>query len=379
MEGVCAERIVRAMNDLLLIVKIAYYVLFVFSLFFYARYKYKKDKTKKFGMVALIVFSVLFGFYGIICGPPDEYTGDRHNYSIRFEDPGYGELVKDNSLGLYAVESVLHIFTNNSGVLFFTISVLYFYVNIICYKKLKDATPLCLLLFFLTNLGLYGFLALKQAPSLAFINLALAYYFQKRRTPALISLTIAILFHEAAWIVVPCFILARLCKGSQIRQLLVYISMVAVIVLFPQISSLFVKAFSFIPGMDSQIGNYVSDSGSVLVDLNIFTIIKSLPFYLITIAGLLLRKDLKSRIDNYDFLLALSVFCSILSVLSMYLYWMYRFAMYCYLPCFVLASQLASHMKEKNAKLFKIFIVGVLFVLLIKLLMQYYFIYGGII
>ena len=128
------------MNSVLQVIKIVYYIVLVFSLFFYARYKYKKNKTKKFGILALIFFSLLFGFYGVICGPPGEYTGDRHNYAVRFETPGYEELTKENSLGLFVVESIIQIFTRNSSALFFVISVTYFCINIYCYKKIKEAT-----------------------------------------------------------------------------------------------------------------------------------------------------------------------------------------------------------------------------------------------
>ena len=370
------------MNDFQLISKVIYYLLFVLLLFLYARYKYKKhdnDGKGKFGILALIFFAILFGVYGILCGPPGERIGDRHNYALRFENTGYEELVKENSVGLFVIESILQLFTRNSSVLFFCVSVLYFCINIYCYKKLKVATPFYLLLFFLSTMGLYGFFALKQALSLAFINLALTKYFQNRRFQALVFLVVAILFHEATWIVIPCFILAKLCKGSKIRQLMVYISAIIVAVLFPQISSFFVSVFSFIPGMENQISSYLDESGSILIDLNIFTIMKSAPYYIITITAFLFRKKLKDSIENYDFLLALSVFCSIFSILSLYMYWMFRFAMYCYVPCFILASQIALHLKVENAKVFKIVTVGILLALMVKLLIQYYYIYGGIV
>lgn len=367
------------MKDLLLIVKIAYYLLFVASLYFYVKYKYKKDSTRKFGIVALIIFAIIFGIYGIICGPPGESIGDRYNYSWRFETPGQEKYNMNQSLGLYAIETALQLFTRSSSILFFTISVLYFCINIYCYKRIKASTPFYLLLFFLSTIGLYGFFALKQALSLAFINLALTMYLDNKKIPALLFLVIAILFHEAAWIVIPCFILAKLCKGSKMRQTLVYVGMIAIAVFFPQISKVFVNLFSHIPGMGDQISSYVDETGSVLIDMNIFTILKSVPYYLITVVAVLYRKRLKDKIDNYDFLLVLSVFCSIFSILSMYMYWMFRFAMYCYAPCFILASQIANHLCEKNLKLFKVAVAGGLLILMIKLLIQYYFIYGGIV
>lgn len=367
------------MSDIILIVKMIYYFVFVFGLFLYARYKYKKDKGNKFGLVALVFFAILFGVYSVICGPPGESIGDRHNYALRFEDVGYEQIVKDNSIGLYAVESFLHLFTTSSSVLFFTISVLFFCINIYCYKKLDDATPFYLLLFFLSTIGIFGLYALKQAMSLTFVNLALTKYFQNKKVWAIVALIIALLFHEAAWVVVPCFILARFCKGSKLKQAFIYSVVIVLAVLFPQISKIFVSVFSHIPGMSSQIGSYVDDSGSMLIDMNYFTIVKGLPYYIISVVAISCRRYFRNKINNYDFLMVLSVFCSIFSILSMYMYWMFRFAMYCYIACFILASQLALHLQERNGKIFRVAVVGALMFLMIKLLAQYYFVYGGIV
>lgn len=367
------------MDNLVLIIKIAYYLLFVLALFLYAKYKYKKDETKKFGIVALVIFAVLFGIYGIICGPPGESIGDRANYLYRFEDPFFESRVKADSFGLYVIEMFLHLFTTNGSVLFFTISVLFFCINIYCYKKLKSATPMYLLLFFLCTLGLYGFYALKQAMSLAFMNLALTKYFQDKKIFAIGFLVVAILFHEAAWIVVPCFALAKFCDGHKSRQTFILVCMIALAVLFPLISNVFVSIFGHIPGMEKQLSQYVDESGSILIDINMLTVVKSLPYYIITIVAILYREKFKDKIENYDFLLMLSVFCSAFSILSMYMYWMFRFALYFYVPCFILATQIVLQLQGRNRKIFKVAVVGTLLVLMVKLLIQYYFIYGGIV
>ena len=367
-----------------LVGKIIYYLLFVLFLFLYARHKYEYGKNKngknvKFGFIALTIFAILFGIYGVICGPPGESIGDRHNYAVRFEVDRYEESVKEASPGLYFIESIVHIFSNNSSILFFVISVIYFCINIYCYKNLKDATPLYLLLFFLSTLGLFGFYGLKQAMALAFVNLSLTEYFQRKRVLAIAFLIVAILFHEATWIVIPFFVLAKYCKGSKIRQIIIYACTIMITIFFPQISKFFLSIFGYIPGMNEQLSSYVDETGSVMVDMNFFTIIKGVPYYLITIIAIACREKLKDKVDNYDFLLALSVFCSIFSVLSMYMYWMFRFALYCYVPCFILASQLALYLQERDTRIFKLLVAGILLILMIKVLTQYYFIYGGII
>ena len=367
------------MNDLLLIGKIAYYLVFVFCLFIYAKYKYKNDRIKKFGLVALIIFGIIFGVYGIICGPPGESIGDRHNYVRRFETPGQEEYMKNQSIGLWALESIIQLFTRNGSVLFFVVATVFFVVNIYCYKKCKESRPLYLLLFFLSTVGLWGFFAMKQALSLAFANLAHVYYMEGNKKWAIPFLIVAILCHEAAWIVIPCLIAAEYGKKSKVRQWVLYIILFAIAIFYPQISKYFISLFSYLPGMDTQVGNYVDSSGSMIVDTNFFTIFKSAPYYIITIFAILYRKKLRDKIKNYDFMLVLSVFCSIFSVLSVYMYWMFRFATYFYLPCFLLIVQILEHLEESNRKILIVLIVSIMLGLMVKLLLQYYFIYGGII
>lgn len=367
------------MTDFLLIAKVLYYLFFVLALFLYARYKYKSDKTAKFGWVAFFVFAVLFGIYSVICGP-EGTEGDRYNYAVRFENINQAKYVLKDSLGLYAVESVLHLFTTNSNVLFFVISIMYFCINIYCYKKTKEATPFYLLLLFLSPFGLYGFYWLKQAPSLAFANLAYTKYLQEKKIPSVIFLIVAILFHESALIVLPCFLLAKHFGNTKAKRRAVCSTLLVIIVLFPLLSNLAVNVLGNIPWLESQLSNYVDASGSMVIDTNYFTAFKALPFYIITFAGFLFRSSVKDKIKHYDILLMLSVFCSALSLMSVYMYWMFRFATYFYVPCFILAAELYQNLKySNNRKIFASVITLILLVLMIKLLLQYYFIYGGIV
>lgn len=373
------------MSDLWSIIRVVYYLLFVLVLFLYARYRYKRSrasngKISKFGLVALVIFTVVFGIYGVICGPPGESVGDRYNYAVRFENSRFEESVKENSLGLYVVESGIHLFSNNSSVLFFVVSALFFCINIYCYRKIDETIPVYLLLLFLSTFGLFGFYALKQALSLAFANLAFTeYWCGKKRIWSVMFLVVAILCHEAAWILLPCFLLARYCGGSSVKRAFLYVGVVVVAIFFPQISKYFVSLFSDIPGMESQINSYANEAGAISVDMNYFTIFKSLPYYIMTLVAIICRKRYKDRIKNYDFLLVFSILCSVFSLLSMYMYWMFRFALYCYVPCFLFAAQISRKMEERNGRTFKAVIVCVLLFLMIKLLLQYYFIYGGIV
>lgn len=368
------------MDVFLYIVKILYYLAFVVSLFFYARYKYKKDKITKFGWVALILFAVAFGAYAIICGPPGESTGDRSRYAVRFENTGYENFTMKSSLGLYLLQEFLHLFTWDSSVLFFVVGFLFCVINLYCYKKTEKEVPLFLLLLFSARYALFGFFALKQALALAFVNLAYTAYWRDKKWWALLALVVVVLFHESALIMIPCILIAEFCKKTDKRRKILYGISMALVLLFPLIGNLFVKVASLMPWLGGQLANYVNGDGFLALDFNFFTIFNSLVYYVITAVVLVYRKKLKEKIENYDFFLILAIFCSVFSLLSMYMYWMFRFAMFFYVPTFILATQIYQNIENKRKrKIFLCSVVGILSVFMIKLLVQYYFIYGGIV
>ncbi len=368
------------MDELLYIIKILYYLAFVVSLFFYARYKYKKDKSTKFGWVALILFAVVFGIYAIICGPPGESTGDRSRYAVRFENTGYENFTMKSSLGLYLLQEFLHLFTWDSSGLFFVVGFLFCAINLYCYKKTEKEVPLFLLLLFSARYALFGFFALKQALALAFVNLAYTAYWRDKKWWALLALIVAILFHESALVIIPCILIAEFCKKTDKRRRILYGVSMALVLFFPLIGDLFVKVASLIPWLGDQLANYVNGDGFLVLDFNFFTIFNSSVYYAITIVALVYRKKLKEKIENYDFFLILTILCSVFSLLSMYMYWMFRFAMFLYVPAFIFAVQIYNNIiNRRKKKIFLCLVVGILFIFMIKLLAQYYFIYGGIV
>ena len=93
-----------------------------------------------------------------------------------------------------------------------------------------------------------------------------------------------------------------------------------------------------------------------------------------------MEKKENSKIDNYDKYLTLCIICCLLTVLSLYMYWMWRFAAFCYFPIFVFAANMYKNDTNHDRKAIYLFLlVSSLFALNLKLLIQYYFIYGGIV
>ena len=211
------------------------------------------------------------------------------------------------------------------------------------------------------------------------VAIAFACLFKNQRKTCIVLTALAITFHESAWIVIPIYF-ALIFSKSKTSRFLSYSILLICVIFFRQISTILVNLFSFIPGISDQIVSYIDEKGGIVAEENYFTILKGLPYYFITIFAFVKRNVLKDKIKNYDKFLMISFFCSIATLLSFYMYWMWRFAAYCYFPVVVFASIIYSRLtKSKEKMMFASFIVLTLGALMVKLLIQYYYIYGGIV
>ena len=195
---------------LIYIEKILFYFVFSFALYFYLKNKEEKRndiiKKKKMSIIALIIFGVIFGYYGIICGPVP-YTSDRLNYAVRFSNDIYLNFIKSNSVGLYFIFEILHNFSHDPNLLFFFMAFFYFLLTMHAYNLEKDSSPLGMLFVMLSTYGLFGFYMYKQAIAIVFIVISFHYLKEKNLLKCIIFVLLGTLFHESTWVVIPLFII----------------------------------------------------------------------------------------------------------------------------------------------------------------------------
>ena len=359
------------------LIKIICYLAIVFLGYLYLKYRPNKKKN----LIIIAIFLLAFGFYGVICGPEPEIA-DRLNYGVRYENINrYTKYIKNDSLGLFYLESFLHIFSNSREFLYFSMPVIYLALSMYALKLYNNSKPLAVLFIGLSIYGLYGFYAYKQCIAMALIAISFALFNQKRYIKSLIFLALAVLFHEVSWIALPIYFICLFANKKKDNTLL-YIIIIVMSLSFLEFSKPLFSLFTKIPGLEAQIqkNNYLSETGNIVNEKNIFTIIKGLPFYFIFLFAYVKRKKLKDKINNFNSYLFLTLFASISSMLSYYMYWMWRFGALFYFPIFIFGSNLYYAIEnKKEKKSFFIVLFLTLMVLQVKLLLQYYFKYGGII
>ena len=356
------------------IIKIIIYFVLIILLYM----SLKKEKNL-YSNIVLIIIIALFGFYGNVSAP-HPYSFDRLNYAIRFSSDFYAEAVRNSSIGLYYFESILHCFSYNPEVLFFFVPIAYMLITIKAYKEYK-CKPIVILILFVTSYGLYGFFMYKQCFAIAIVSLSFAYFLSKKYVKAFIAVLIAMMFHEAAWIVIVVYLCLIFGNRNKVLRIFMYLSMTICVLQYAQINQYLVSFAGYIsPMLATQLDAYLEDDGSMTISYNYLTILKGLPYYLITVYGIINRKRLKNIILNYDSYMFISVFTSLTFLASMYMYWLWRFGTFFYFPIIIFLVKIYLNTpRDKYNMYFYNAIIIVFILLIVKLLIQYYFIYGGII
>lgn len=376
------------MKEIIYIIKILY-IIFV-PILMYLALKIKRQRAysnntfgqlhsekSSFPFIALIIFCIIYAFYALICSG-DQFIGDRYNYAIRFSDDIYLNYIKTQSMGLYWIFILLHSFTYEPNLLFFAVTFIYSFIVLITFNECKESTPIAILLWGLSLSSIYSYYLLKQSIAIAFGGLALILLFNKKWLFSVLSIILAICFHESAYIIVLVLLVVLVIRKN--RKIGAIFSMVAFIsiLFFGIFNKYFISIAILIPGIGNQLVSYVSDE-ELILSSNYLTIFKGLPYFVITFYGFIKRKEMASKINNYYSYLFVSFFASLTFFASFYMYWMWRFGAYFFFPSLIFAGKLFQVSDNKNEKQSFLAIVILLFLFItIRALFQYYFLYGGI-
>ena len=329
----------------------------------------------KLSAKTILLFCIFEAIYTLICAPFGVYLADRRIYALHFT-------IYDNdasTLGLAVVSDILWLFSNKPEYLFVAIAVLYILVTCIAYNKYEDANPTIFLLIGLSLYTTYGLYQFKQCMAAAFTALSFAYFFRNKKIPCICSLTVAILFHETALLMIPLMILLKIVK-SKVGYFVASIILLSCLVFFEPANRLVIGVFAgFIPSFSARFGDYLSSSGSLLIEPNYVTALKGIPYYFIVLIGLIKRPYYHDRIKNYDKLLFISVFVSVTTMASIYMYWLWRIGELAYMVVFYFWSQLCVCFCKKEYKQLNVLLGGTFFLLTLYQLIICYINYGGII
>lgn len=347
-----------------------------------AQHSYYREK--KLSWMSIGFSSLMFGFYALVIGNPS-MKGDRGNYALRYVRKGWD--VSSESIGLNWAYELMRPISLNADFLFVTFETVYIFLTLVAYRYCKWSTPKALLLLLVSMYPMFGYYGLKQAISQGIIMIAFAIYFNqsdarlfKSAIPYIISFILVfcgILFHEAAFII-PLIIFCFIFWNNRTIRNLGYLLLFIMTLAFPLMQTVLFNNIGLLSNnLHSQITVYAN--GGLGSGMSFLTILKGLPFYIISYVGWKNRNLLGETIPNYDRLLLLAVFSSFTIIISAVNYWYFRFSLYFYFYVFVFATMLKECYEYNGLSIrwYKwTFIITLL--LTLKDIIQYYFIYGGI-
>ena len=338
----------------------------------------KKNNSKILSNISILTITIMCCLLNYYCTITSIQMGsDRYNYYLSFLG------IKGTSIGLQYVFNFTKIFTKNINAVFYFTTFITIYITLYAFNKIKQANKYTLLFLLLTDYVFFSFTGLKQIYTCAIACLIYSIYFNStikhKHLINCVLIFIACMFHTTGFILIPIYALFIICERKNIN-IYKYLFLITILIIGFEKEMLFIaKIFgSILPSLSNKILDYFGESSLHIDDGNSFlSFIKGFPFYLTTLIGITKYKEIKTKEENYDKLLFLSIIGSVLYLCSVFSYWFHRFTILFYLPIGTLFAVVLKHLKGKNKLLFCLAIYGSEAIILIRWLYLIYANYGG--
>lgn len=334
-------------------------------------------KLKNLSFLAIIFISLLFVFYNMYITETSVMLGsDRTNYAAYFK-----YMRGTSSIGLDIVMSYVRFLEKDIYFLFYLTTFLFIAVTLYAYRCCEDATPLAFLLLLQTGFGYFSFTALKQCYTAAIASLFFVIVLKERTLKndivCFLLLLLAVLFHPTGFILIPIYFMIRMQRNR--RNIMLYISGIIIFgVFFRQIIVMigqFVEVV--IPSLSMKIAEYFGSEDSGNLEIRV-TFLKGIPYYFITLYGIVRRKKFLHNIQNYDNYLIISLTASMLYMVSVYTYWFNRFInLFSFIILVYFAKMIKNEKYQGNRILCALFVGGSLSFLTYRDLYLIYTMWGG--
>lgn len=358
------------------------YLSFFIICYYYCKSKYycitSKNiitESKKISISAIIIFSLLFCTVNIYATKIATVVGnDRINYTYEFVTG------RKTSMGLEAIFFVAKKLRLGINSVFYFSTFFTCILIFLAYKYAKNAGALTVYFLLCTNIIFFSFTGAKQTFAVGFSSLFFALVLNnkiKSKVLPIILIILSCLFHTTGFILIPIYLTLIALKKSKKSVLIwgfIFIIFVCMIFFQPLLLKIASISAGTFPSVSQKIIEYF---GNDVVNDKSITFIKGIPFYLLLCYGMLFRKYLKPKIENYDILLFLNIMAAAFYLLSYKSYWMYRFTYIFYFPMAIFFDNLIRNNIKDNKNIIKLSIgISSLFITIREVIMIFV-LYGG--
>lgn len=333
---------------------------------------------KKMTIWMIVAISLLCSLYNYYVTETSVVTGgDRLNYIANFTG-----IRKSPSAGLGLVIQLIHFFNGSVETLYYFTTFMCMFVTLLAYRNSKVAKPKDLLLLFLSQYVVTTFTALKQSYTSAFATLFFVLLLEgkgkRKDCICIILITLAILFHPTGFVLVPIYFVIKCHKNK--KDIILFFFVMLPIGLFFEPLMLFLAEmiYPMVPSLAEKIISYLGESRERFPDSSMFAFVKGVPYYFITLLGLVKRDKLLYRIRNYDNYLICIGTASFLYIMSIYNQWLSRFIYLFSFVAFVFFGLIVDTVAYKaNRIVFNFFVCGGVAAVTYRFLILVYAISGG--
>lgn len=298
-------------------------------------------------IAAIICVSLLFALYNYYATTNAlEMGGDRQNYTINFLG-----IRNTPSAGLAFLIQAIRALGGDVTWLFYFTTFSCLFITLYAYRIAEDATPRAMLLFFLSQGVTSTLVNQKQAYTSAFAVLCIVLLLRNRGRKdnvfCFIAMLLAIVFHPTGFILLPIYFIVKVPKNRKTMLLLFAAILILVIFFKPILALVGTKVVNIAPRLSAKIFEYIgrmSGEGSGLEESSALAVLlKGIPYYFIAFLGIVKRKSLVSKIENYDNYLVISVAAACLYFLGIYNVWFTRFIYLFIIPVFTFFNLMMQH------------------------------------
>lgn len=333
---------------------------------------------RKLSLFAVLIIAILFTIYNVYVTSTSVVVGsDRQNYIANFNG-----LRVSPSITLMFLMQMVHRINGSIETLYYITTFLCVVITMIAYRISKDATPQSFVLLCVTQYFLATLTALKQcyASALAVLVFILLLEYKSKKTDilAIACIILACLFHTTGYVLIPLFIIVRAPKSKTNLFLYGFALLILAFAFEPAMLALARVVTPIIPRLGTQLVSYFSDASEYASEGIAISFIKGLPYYFITIYGVLKRKVLRDRIGNYDNYLLVVGTGAFLYFVSIYSGWLSRFIYFFSFVSFVFFGLLMKEVRiYSNRLIYKTFVFLSLTVVTYRFLYLVYTLWGG--
>lgn len=340
-------------------------------------YSDEEQRSVHMTVAMVIIIALLFTLYNVLITKMNpNVASDRRNYAINFY--GYRS---SPSAGLTFIINLVRRFSRNVESFYYVCTLIPMAITLLAYRIYKEATPRALLFLLSTQYVFHTFAGLKQCYANAFAVLCIAFALRNKGVKdtiyAIITIALAIWFHHTGYFLIPVYIMLRLKKNRK-TLVVFYVAMVFLVLFLEPIlirMSSLLSPFASIVAV--KINEYFGDAASIQGEGRL-TLFKGIPFYIITVTGLIKRKELVGRIENYDNYLFISSITAFAYIATIYNGWVYRLSYFFYFPTGVFYGILMRNMNNiHNKRIIGLMTLGLQLALTIRFLALTYINYGG--